>query len=130
MMAVLHWFWHLPSHAVIGFVRLYQWTLGPFLGGRCRFEPSCSEYMIAAVQKYGAFVGAEDSPHALRNGLAAGAALGPPRGRAFGTVHAREASVRQPASSLRLQTLAVFELLLPGLQSLEEGLGPLEGRAL
>jgi putative membrane protein insertion efficiency factor len=29
-------------------IRLYQVTLGPFLGGRCRYYPSCSEYATQA----------------------------------------------------------------------------------
>lgn len=41
----------------IGLVRMYQWTLGPFLGGRCRFRPTCSHYMMEAVRKYGAVRG-------------------------------------------------------------------------
>jgi len=47
----------LPSLVVIGGVRLYQITLGPLLGGRCRFHPSCSNYAIQAVEKYGAVSG-------------------------------------------------------------------------
>lgn len=43
----------LPAHAAIALVRLYQWTISPLLGQRCRFEPSCSRYFIGAVQKYG-----------------------------------------------------------------------------
>jgi uncharacterized protein len=39
-------------------VRTYQCTLGLILGGHCRFEPSCSEYFIEAVRKYGAIKGA------------------------------------------------------------------------
>jgi len=39
-------------------VRVYQVTLGPFLGGRCRFEPSCSYYFIGAVRKHGPLRGA------------------------------------------------------------------------
>jgi len=38
-------------------IRLYQWILGPFLGGQCRFYPSCSNYSIEAYKKYGAFKG-------------------------------------------------------------------------
>jgi putative membrane protein insertion efficiency factor len=38
-------------------VRLYRATLGPFLGGQCRYEPSCSQYMLDAVAKYGALRG-------------------------------------------------------------------------
>lgn len=29
-------------------IRTYQMTLGPFLGGRCRYYPSCSEYATQA----------------------------------------------------------------------------------
>jgi putative membrane protein insertion efficiency factor len=39
-------------------VHVYRATLGHFLGGRCRFEPSCSQYMIDAVRKHGAVRGA------------------------------------------------------------------------
>jgi putative membrane protein insertion efficiency factor len=38
-------------------VRAYQVTLGPLMGGRCRFHPSCSEYAIQAVKERGALVG-------------------------------------------------------------------------
>jgi putative membrane protein insertion efficiency factor len=43
----------LPARTAIFAVRIYQWTLSPLLGNRCRFEPSCSRYMIGAVEKYG-----------------------------------------------------------------------------
>lgn len=49
---------HIPAWLLIASVRLYQWTLSPFLGGQCRFQPSCSYYFIEAVQKYGAIRGA------------------------------------------------------------------------
>ena len=44
--------------ALIFFVRVYQWTLSPFFGRQCRFEPSCSRYFIGAVRKHGALAGA------------------------------------------------------------------------
>jgi putative membrane protein insertion efficiency factor len=34
-------------------IRLYQLTLGPFIGQRCRFHPSCSEYAHLAISKQG-----------------------------------------------------------------------------
>ena len=43
----------LPAAAIVLAVRIYQWTISPLLGPRCRFEPSCSRYMIDAVHKYG-----------------------------------------------------------------------------
>lgn len=48
----------LPSLMLIGMVRLYQWTLSPFIGQQCRFTPTCSNYFIQAVEKYGAWRGA------------------------------------------------------------------------
>ena len=39
-------------------VRLYQWTLRPFIGAHCRFEPSCSHYAIEALQVHGPAKGA------------------------------------------------------------------------
>lgn len=50
-------FMRLPTYGVIGLVRLYQWTLSPFVGRQCRFEPTCSNYMIQAVEKYGVLRG-------------------------------------------------------------------------
>lgn len=47
----------VPSWTLIGAVRVYQWTLSPFIGQQCRFHPTCSNYMILAVRKYGAFRG-------------------------------------------------------------------------
>ena len=35
-------------------VRAYQLALSPFAGGACRFQPSCSEYAIQAIQEHGA----------------------------------------------------------------------------
>ena len=38
-------------------IRVYQWTISPFLGNNCRFSPTCSEYAIEALRKYGAIKG-------------------------------------------------------------------------
>lgn len=34
-------------------IRLYQWTLSPLLGPKCRFYPSCSHYALEALQRFG-----------------------------------------------------------------------------
>ena len=34
-------------------IRGYKKWISPFLGPRCRFYPSCSEYMYTAIDKYG-----------------------------------------------------------------------------
>ena len=38
-------------------VRFYQWFLSPFLGGHCRYHPTCSAYAIEAVRTHGAWRG-------------------------------------------------------------------------
>lgn len=38
-------------------VRIYQVTLGPLMGGHCRFVPTCSEYAIEAYRVHGPFRG-------------------------------------------------------------------------
>lgn len=38
---------------VIAPIRFYQVALSPFLGKNCRFEPTCSEYAIIAINRYG-----------------------------------------------------------------------------
>ncbi len=42
---------------LIFLVRLYQVMLSPYLGRQCRFLPTCSEYFIEAVHRYGALRG-------------------------------------------------------------------------
>ena len=46
------------SALLIAAVRGYQVCLRPILPAVCRFSPSCSEYFILAVQKYGPVRGA------------------------------------------------------------------------
>ena len=38
---------------LIGLVWAYRLCIRPILPSTCRFEPSCSEYMIQAIRKYG-----------------------------------------------------------------------------
>ena len=47
----------LPARLVILLVRLYQQTLSPLLGRQCRFQPTCSQYFIDALQQRGALRG-------------------------------------------------------------------------
>lgn len=44
-------------HPVVWLIRIYQWTLSPYLGAHCRFQPTCSQYASEAVQRHGAFRG-------------------------------------------------------------------------
>ncbi|GAC1466677.1 MAG: hypothetical protein NVSMB9_07500 [Isosphaeraceae bacterium] len=51
--SILRW----PPRAAIAFlvalIRAYQVTLSPLLGNACRFQPTCSRYMIGSLQKFG-----------------------------------------------------------------------------
>jgi len=38
-------------------IRIYQYTLSPFLGRSCRYTPTCSVYSIEAIKKHGPFKG-------------------------------------------------------------------------
>ena len=38
--------------------RVYKFVISPLLGGRCRFEPPCSDYALQALRQYGFFRGA------------------------------------------------------------------------
>ena len=46
------------SAALIMLVRSYQAMLSPLLGRQCRFVPTCSNYFLAAVERYGPWRGA------------------------------------------------------------------------
>ena len=37
----------------MGVIRGYQRVLSPALPGRCRFHPSCSQYTLEAIERYG-----------------------------------------------------------------------------
>jgi putative membrane protein insertion efficiency factor len=39
--------------AARGLIRLYQLTLSPYLGGQCRFHPTCSNYAMEALARHG-----------------------------------------------------------------------------
>ncbi|MEP7230922.1 MAG: membrane protein insertion efficiency factor YidD [Ginsengibacter sp.] len=41
----------------IGVIRLYQLIISPWLGASCRYTPTCSQYGIEALKKYGPLKG-------------------------------------------------------------------------
>jgi putative membrane protein insertion efficiency factor len=34
-------------------IRAYQYAISPMFGPRCKYYPSCSEYAVQAVERYG-----------------------------------------------------------------------------
>ncbi|MEM6333551.1 MAG: membrane protein insertion efficiency factor YidD [Planctomycetota bacterium] len=55
--------WRRPIDAVgrwsiVIAVGVYRGTLGPFMGGQCRYHPTCSQYMLDSVARYGPWLGA------------------------------------------------------------------------
>lgn len=43
--------------ALIAVVKAYRLLLSPWLGSSCRFEPTCSQYSLQALQSHGAAAG-------------------------------------------------------------------------
>ena len=48
----------LARRAAIAPILLYQRFISPALGQRCRYHPSCSEYAVQAIGRYGILRGA------------------------------------------------------------------------
>ena len=42
---------------LMGMIRFYRRQISPFLGSHCRFSPTCSQYGLQAIEKYGALKG-------------------------------------------------------------------------
>ena len=43
----------IGSFPFIALIKLYQWVISPWLGSKCRYIPTCSQYGIEALKKYG-----------------------------------------------------------------------------
>ena len=59
----------LPQRMLIALVRGYRLLLQPWLGNRCRFEPTCSAYAIGALQRHGALAGSYLAAAPHRRGI-------------------------------------------------------------
>lgn len=47
----------LMKYVMIFMIKLYRKFISPLLGSNCRFLPTCSQYAIEAITKYGALKG-------------------------------------------------------------------------
>ena len=47
----------LITWVFIFLIRVYKGVISPILPARCRYTPTCSEYGLQAIQKYGPFKG-------------------------------------------------------------------------
>lgn len=48
---------HIVSKTVLALLRAYKWAISPLLPRSCRYVPTCSEYAMEAVERYGALRG-------------------------------------------------------------------------
>ena len=48
----------VPRRVLIAGVKAYRLLLKPSLGNACRFEPTCSQYALTALERHGAVAGA------------------------------------------------------------------------
>lgn len=42
---------------LIRLLRFYQRRISPLFGPRCRYYPTCSQYAVEAIERFGAFYG-------------------------------------------------------------------------
>ena len=53
MAAIIKVLTQIPKHITIGAVRFYQVGISPLLPSSCRHQPTCSQYMIDAINEWG-----------------------------------------------------------------------------
>ena len=41
------------KHVLVWLIRVYQYLISPWVGNRCRFYPTCSEYARIAIAEHG-----------------------------------------------------------------------------
>lgn len=57
MKAIINFFRRVISDFFVFLIKIYQVLLSPILGASCRYTPTCSQYGIEAIKKYGPFKG-------------------------------------------------------------------------
>lgn len=57
ILAILNFPFKLIGLLFIGLIRFYQLVISPILPASCRYTPTCSQYSLEAIKKYGPFKG-------------------------------------------------------------------------
>ena len=52
-----HGFEAAVTGVMLALIQLYRWILSPFIGGQCRFYPTCSIYAREAIKLHGPWRG-------------------------------------------------------------------------
>ncbi|TXI35518.1 MAG: membrane protein insertion efficiency factor YidD [Niabella sp.] len=53
----MNWLLKILSLPFIFLIRFYQLVISPWLGPKCRYTPTCSQYALEAFKKYGILKG-------------------------------------------------------------------------
>ena len=54
---MIRFFISLPKRLMLALIRFYRRQISPALPPSCRFTPTCSQYAVEAIEKYGALKG-------------------------------------------------------------------------
>jgi hypothetical protein len=46
-----------PRDLLVGLIRIYQKLVSPNLGANCRYRPTCSQYTVEAIDRFGVIRG-------------------------------------------------------------------------
>ena len=57
MKKIIKKIWLFPRKTLIFIIRIYQRHISPHMVKHCKFYPTCSEYTVQAVDKYGIIKG-------------------------------------------------------------------------
>jgi putative membrane protein insertion efficiency factor len=57
ILAILNFPFKLIGLLFIGVIRFYQLAISPILPASCRYTPTCSQYSLETIKKYGPFKG-------------------------------------------------------------------------
>jgi uncharacterized protein len=48
---------HLTQRAILQLLRAYKWSISPMFPPACRYTPTCSEYAMEAIERFGVLRG-------------------------------------------------------------------------